>query len=97
MPHGYRRGNRAFIYVQRAELPYAADLDCQRFVEEHPDGATLEEVGAFFGVTRERARQLEFRALHRLRLACAVEGVTVEDVLRVWGVDGEGDYALRYP
>ena len=28
---------------------------------------TLEEVGRAFGITRERARQIESQALHRLR------------------------------
>lgn len=37
------------------------------FREHHPHGATLAEVGAWFGVTRERIRQIEVQALETLR------------------------------
>ena len=53
--HGWRDG-----------VPYEHDLRCQRFVRDHPGGATLEEVGAELGVTRERVRQIEGKALRRL-------------------------------
>lgn len=39
------------------------------------ESETLEEVGARFGVSRERIRQLETRALKRLRELCHAEGL----------------------
>lgn len=42
---------------------YADDPAARAFVAAHPGGATLEEVGAAFGVTREAIRQIEERAL----------------------------------
>ena len=46
------------------------------------DGVTLEEVGKALGVTRERARQLEIRALMKCRKWCQRHGYRLEDVLR---------------
>ena len=42
---------------------YADDPAAQRFVADHPDGATLDEIGASFGTSREAVRQIERRAL----------------------------------
>src|SRR6266545_3531253 len=39
------------------------------FIAEHPDGAGLAEIAAAFGMTSERVRQLEQRALAKVRLA----------------------------
>lgn len=38
----------------------------QAFVQAHPDGARLEEIGDHFGVTRERIRQLVERAMRKI-------------------------------
>ena len=38
------------------------------FVEDHPDGATLEEVGEALLLTRERVRQIELNARKKLGL-----------------------------
>lgn len=86
MPHGYRPNRRSAI---TNDTSYAEDAACRRFVEEHPDGATLEEIGDFCGVTRERIRQIEAKALRKLRLACLREGVAFEDFLGVLGVDAQ--------
>lgn len=45
---------------------YEDDVDAQEFVSRHPDGATLDQVAEAFGVTRERARQIEEGALHKI-------------------------------
>lgn len=48
-------------------LPWTDDPWAQRFVEEHPGGATLSEVGGALGITRERVRQIEEVAMRKLR------------------------------
>lgn len=47
-------------------LRYADDLDAQRFVASHPDGATRDEVGVALGLTREGVREIEKRAAQKL-------------------------------
>ena len=47
---------------------YTCALD---FVDRHPDGATHVEIGAEIGVCRERVRQIEKRALDKLRSRCS--------------------------
>lgn len=76
-------GPRAHLRTISLHLPYSEDTVAQRFVEEHPDGGTLEECGAAFGVTRERIRQIEARALERLRKRCQLAGIAAEDLAAV--------------
>lgn len=40
--------------------------ECYAFVDSHPSGATLDEVGQALGVCRERIRQIEAVALRKL-------------------------------
>ena len=42
------------------------DRQVARFIDENPSGATLLEVGAFFGLTRERIRQIQEVALAKV-------------------------------
>lgn len=49
------------------------DLDARRLVDENPDGMTLEEVGDYFDMTREAARQSERTALLKLRCAQRID------------------------
>ncbi len=53
----------------------------QRFGLNGEDTATLEEVGARIGVTRERVRQIQVEALKRLRRILEKEGVSGDQVL----------------
>lgn len=47
---------------------------------------TLEAIGKAMDppVTREAVRQIEARALRKLRLACEREGITAQDVVESW-------------
>lgn len=53
----------------------------QRFGLNGDDAATLEEVGARMGVTRERVRQIQVEALRKLRKIMEQEGVSGEQLL----------------
>lgn len=53
-------------YAQPGRRPEELERSCALDVADQ-GGATLEEVSAVMGVTRERVRQLEARALRRLR------------------------------
>lgn len=64
---------------------FCDDDDAQRLVAEHPDGMTLEQVAALFGVTVARVQQIESAAIKRLRLRCAVAGIEPEDVAQMLG------------
>ena len=83
MPHSYRC-NRGLI---DNTLSYQEDAVARAFVQMYPHGATLEIVGEMFGLTRERIRQIESRALRKLRMACESEGMTLADFLRLNGVN----------
>ncbi len=53
----------------------------QRFGLNGDDVATLEEVGARIGVTRERVRQIQVEALKKLRKILEKEGISMEQLL----------------
>jgi RNA polymerase nonessential primary-like sigma factor len=52
-----------------------AEIMRRRFGLSESDSETLEAVGEHFGVSRERIRQLEERALRHLREMCTAEGL----------------------
>lgn len=60
-------------------MPYELDEAAQRFVDEHPDGGSLDEIGEAMGLTRERIRQIESIALRRLSIRLPLAGIDPED------------------
>lgn len=58
--------------------PFLEDVPCRLLVRRFGP-MSLDEVGQALGVTRERARQIEFAALRKLRRACLAEGMTLEE------------------
>lgn len=54
-------------YQRRNWQRYELDTRCQRLVAEHPDGMDLRVVGEYLGITRERVRQIELKALRSLQ------------------------------
>jgi DNA-directed RNA polymerase sigma subunit (sigma70/sigma32) len=79
VPLGYRRKRTPLVDDLS---PYEEDFAARVFVAMHPDGATLEQVGAVLDVTRERIRQIEAAALRKLRATCQRMGIKLEDILR---------------
>jgi hypothetical protein len=72
-------------------LPWEKDDWCWYAVACHPDGLTLEQVGALMGCMPERIRRIELDALAKLALAPeAVEAMEVIDdrdcELAIWTV-----------
>lgn len=65
-------------------LPYDEDPWARAFVAAHPDGATLEEIGAALGLVRERVRQLEESAIRKCRRAAQKLGAEALAVLEEW-------------
>ncbi|MGH8529613.1 MAG: RNA polymerase sigma factor RpoS [Nevskiales bacterium] len=64
-----------------AQLPFKQrQVIVRRFGLDHGERATLEEVGAELGVTRERVRQIQLEAIKRLRRMLRKTGLS-EDVL----------------
>lgn len=59
------------------ELTFDEDELTQAFMKAHPGGATLEEVGDFLGVTRERVRQIESAAVDALRRRAHLAGLHI--------------------
>lgn len=55
---------------------YADDIETQLFVAAFPDGAMLDEIGEFLGITRERVRQLESDAMRSLAKRMRLAGVS---------------------
>ncbi len=64
-----------------AQLPFKQrQVIVRRFGLDHGERATLEEVGAELGVTRERVRQIQLEAMKRLRRMLRKAGLS-QDVL----------------
>lgn len=73
-----------------SSTPYEDDARAQYVVACHPDGLTFDEVGQLFGVTRERIRQIEHKALTTFRRRALLAGIREEDFLEVLATKAEG-------
>lgn len=63
--------------VRRAERKQR-EVVVRRFGLRGHESATLEEVGAEIGLTRERVRQIQVEALKKLRRALEKQGLSLE-------------------
>lgn len=59
------------------EIP---DAIVEEFIQEHPEGGTLEQIAQVLGLTRERVRQIITKALAKCQRACAQRDITPADV-----------------
>lgn len=59
--------------------PRELDIICRRFGLGGHDVETLEKVGSSYGLTRERARQIEDKALRKMRASTALKGIMGRD------------------
>ena len=64
----HRWARRDVVLVDRV-TPYEEDVAAQLFVAAFPGGATLEAVALAMGISRERVRQIEERALTSVRVS----------------------------
>jgi RNA polymerase primary sigma factor len=58
------------------------EVICMRFGLNQKNACTLEEAGKYFGLTRERIRQIEMTALKKLRAHLRRTGSTMDDIFK---------------
>lgn len=56
------------------------DAIARELVARNPDGLGLDQIGEHLGLSRERVRQVEARALEQLRHALEAEGLDADEV-----------------
>lgn len=61
------RHKQAAGYHVSDGAPYEEDSECQRFVADHPGGASFTEIAAAMGLTRQRAEQICSSAMDKVR------------------------------
>jgi Sigma-70, region 4 len=65
--------------LQAFDVPYWADDWAWYVVEHHRgDGLTLDEIGQFYGLTRESIRKYEASALRKFRQFCELRGIAAD-------------------
>ena len=64
-------------YVEQCEMARALDAALGTFparwaeiIRHRQDGATLKQIGAVYGVTQERVRQIEQKVMRKIRQCC---------------------------
>lgn len=67
-------------YLRKYLSPREQKVIISRFGLENGQPMTLEEVGREYGITRERARQVEAKALRKLRIQFAKNKITWENI-----------------
>jgi len=67
-----------------------------KFIPDQEYAADLSEIGAVLGVSRERVRQIQERALKKCRLWCKDHGMRLEDLLPAVA-HGGGEFKIRPP
>jgi hypothetical protein len=60
-------------------MPFEWDAAAQAFVEEHPDGADVEQIGCALGYSRENIRLIQRDALAALARGLARHGIGAAD------------------
>lgn len=87
--HGHRyRGNRRPIIDDYT--PWELDDKCWYVTEVHPDGLTLEQVGALQDCTRERIRQLIASGVEKIVENAVALGLDPYEILRYNGISVKG-------
>jgi len=61
---------------------HKADVCVADLLDAEPHPHTLDEIGELFGVTRERIRQIQAKALRKLKRACIQEGIDPDAFIR---------------
>jgi hypothetical protein len=62
------------------DLPWAQDPECQRFVCEHPDGASYIEISLATGLTDEMVKSISDEAMPKLRRRMRKLGISAADI-----------------
>jgi hypothetical protein len=63
-------------------VPFAEDPIAMELVARNPDGLTLDQVGTYLGLTRERVRQVQEIALAKIEAALTADGLDAMDFAR---------------
>lgn len=74
------RNRQIRVLIKQALTPREEKVICMRYGLDNGEFMTLEEVGKYFGVTRERIRQVEAKALRKLRFKFTKNNINLEDI-----------------
>lgn len=96
---GYDRGEgpqwtaRA-VHRELDTVPYLEDLRVRRFVIEHPDGASLDEIAEAMNLSKEGVAGCERRAIRKLLQLALEDESAFQWVVTTLGIDE--DYCERF-